>query len=808
VRDLLLAVRSLARTPGFTAVVVLTLALGIGATTVVFDLFNVFYWRRPAIERPQEVVQVYTTHPQAFVGPYGAISWPDFLDYRAAVTTAPGLVAYRQTWTTVDAGNGPEQAEVFQVTGDFLESIGLRPPLGRPLDESDDVVGASPVALIGHALWERLGARGDVLGDQLRIGDVTFQIVGVLPPGFRGLTAGSDLEAMVTAQVGIDSLGDLEDARTDRSLQAWNVLARLPPGATAADLEAELDVVAARLDAEHELPNVKRDITIAPVIVGHPVDQLRLGKTLYVFGAAVGLLILIACANVSNLLLARAVGRRREMGIRQSIGASRVRLIRQLLTESLVLALAGAGSGLLLALAARRLMASYFGAEIVTYMRFDQRVLGLTLAVSCAVTLLFGLAPALVTSRVDLVTALKDAAPTGSLRRRLQAKSLLATLQVALALVLLVCCSLLFVDLWTARGQDLGFDTDGLLLAGVELPPTMEPAAGRALFEELRARAASIPGVSAAGSGLLVPPVFLDISQQLVLPEAPEEVRRSRFNVTDAEYFTALGLPLLEGRLFQAQDAESGHGVVVVNRELAEELWPGESPLGRTVRIVRTRPGDPGADYEVVGVVGDVVQFARSTAPEPVVYFSWAQRYRPLLRLVLRTAGGAPDPVFSALREELRALDPTLSLERPTTHHDLRWESLVDRRLQTQTVSLFGAAGMFLALLGVFGVISYTVSQQVREIGIRIAVGARQADVLRWVLLRGVALAASGIALGLLGSFWAVQLLRGAVPGLGALEPAVLAGATLFLLVAASASVWLPARRAARIDPLRALRQE
>jgi putative ABC transport system permease protein len=207
-------------------------------------------------------------------------------------------------------------------------------------------------------------------------------------------------------------------------------------------------------------------------------------------------------------------------------------------------------------------------------------------------------------------------------------------------------------------------------------------------------------------------------------------------------------------------------------------------------------------------MVGDVVQFARSTAPEPVVYFSWAQRYRPLLRFVLRTTGGDPDLVFSALREELRALDPTLTLVRPSTHDDLRWESLVDRRLQTQTVSLFGAAGLFLALLGVFGVISYTVSQQVREIGIRIAVGARQGDVLRWVLRRGLALAAAGTALGLLGSFWAVQLLRGAVPGLGALQPAVVAGAALFLLAAASAAVFLPARRAARIDPLRALRSE
>ncbi|HVS16606.1 MAG TPA: ABC transporter permease [Thermoanaerobaculia bacterium] len=807
-RDLLLAVRSLARTPGFSAVVVLTLALGIGATTVVFDLFNVFHWRRPAIARPHQVVQVYTTHPQAFVGPYGALSWPDYRDYRDAATTVSRLVACWQQWTTLDTGEGTEEAQVLHVTGRLFEELGLRPALGRALGPDDDRPGAAPVAVLGHRLWTRLGADPDVLGATMKLPGTAVQIVGVAPPGFYGLFSGSDLDLLIPAELGLATAETLAAARTDRAQHAWSTLGRLVPGATPEDVRAELAVVAARLDAEHPLPNVKRGITVQPARMGHPVDVLRLGSTLAVFAAAVGLLLLIACANVANLLLARAVGRRREMGIRQSIGASRYRLVRQLLLESLVLALAGAGAGLVLALAVRRLMTGYFGPEMVLAMRFDQRVLGLTMLVSVAVTLLFGLAPALVTSRVNLVTALKDAAPTGSLRGRLQAKSLLAVIQVALALVLLVCGGLLAGDLLSSRGVDLGFDGENLLLAQVTLPGGVTAQEGRAFFARLRERARTIPGVTSSGVSLLVPPLILDVTQQLTRPEEPEVVHRSRFNVADAEYFATLGIPLLQGRLFEPQDEGSGHGVAVVNQRLAEEMWPGRSPLGRTLRIPRARPGDPGTDYEVIGVVGSVIHFPTARGPEPVVYFTWSQRYRSSNYVVLRTAGGPPGPVLAALREELRQLDPTLVLARPLTHDQQRWEALVDKRLQTQTVSLFGGAGLFLSLLGVFGVISHSVSHRVREIGIRIAVGAARRDVLRWVLSRGVALAGAGIACGLVASSWAIQLLRGALPGLGAASPGLVIGAALFLLAAATVAAWLPARRAARMDPLRALRQD
>jgi putative ABC transport system permease protein len=803
-RDLRYAIRTLARSPGFSSMVVLTLALGIGATTVVFDLLNLFYWRQPPIERPQEVVSIYTAHPQAFVGPYGALSWPDFVDYRQAAKSAR-LIAYRQTFVPVDAGSGAEDGEVHLVTGDFFSTLGIPAALGRSLGPDDDRAGADPVAVISHALWQKLGSDADVLGRAIEVGELSLQVVGVAPPRFSGLVSGSRVEVLVAAEAGFGLLGESE--RTDRTLHAWSVLARLPRAVSPAALRAELASIANGLDREHRLPSVSRVITVEPVLLGHPIDQMRVGTTLGVFSAAVGLLLLIASANVSNLLLARAIGRRREMGIRQSIGASHGRLVRQLLTESLVLAFAGGACGLLLALAVRRLMVGYFGQEFVAFMRFDHRVLGLTLLVCCAVTLLFGLAPALVTSRVQLVTALKDAAPSGALRARLPTQSLLAALQVAIALVLLLCCGLLVDDLWRSRSADLGFDTTNLLVTGVELPERVEPAEGRAFFRRLRERAESIPGVRAAGTALLVAPVMLDITIGLRLPEQPDEARRSRFDIVDSESFATLGLPLLEGRLFLPQDEQRQRGVALVNRVLADQLWPGQPALGRTIRLERARPGDPGTDYEIVGVVGSVTQFSLARSPEPVVYFSWEQRYRPFLRLMLRTEGIDPDTVFATLRDQLRELDPTLVLDNPRTHDEARWEALVDQRLQAQTMGLFGGAGLFLALLGVFGVISYWVSQQQHEIGIRMAVGARQADVLRWVLGRGMVLAGAGVALGLIASTWAMQLLRGAVPGLAPAEPALYVGASVFLLAASAASVWLPARRASRVDPLRALRQ-
>ena len=796
----------MAKTPGLSLTIVLTLAVGIGGATTVYDVANVFHWRAPAIKDARHVVEVYTTSRQpAFAGPHGPISWADYEDYRDASTSFEGLAAFTQLWLDLEPPLGAEQTAASAVTGNFFEVLGLEPVLGRLLRPEDDRLGGEPLVVLSYASWLRLGADAGVIGQPVRLSDKTFYVIGVAPATFTGTQAGVRPAFFLPAHQALESFGFPRDARTDRTYMAWEVLGRLVDGRDRRSAASELAVIAERLDREHPAANLERRIAVLPVSLGHPVDQFRLRATLRIFGAAVGLLLLIVCANVANMLLSKAGARRREMGIRQSLGANRPALLRQLLGESGLLAIAGGAVGLLVALSLRRVLS--LDPELLGDMRFDTRVLGLTMMTVVAATVVFGLAPALATSQVDLVAALKDSMPGAGGRRRYGGRSLLAITQVALSLVLLVSTALLTSNLRDLKDVDRGFDHDNLLLARVDVGKAT-PEEGRRLFRRLRERSATIPGVSSVGMPLLVPPFMLDGNERLLLPEDPETVHTARFNRVDDGYFSTLGLALQEGRLFGPQDAGTKRRVVVVNRLLAERLWPGESALGRTVKVDRARPGDSGTDYEVIGVVSSVAWHILSREPEPVIYYSWEQRYRSSLHVLLRTEGVDPQGVFATLRRELAALDPGLTLSDTITHEDLRWQSLLMERMQARTLNLFGAAGVLISLIGVFSVMSYTVSQQTHEIGIRMAIGARRADVARWVLRRGLILNMAGIVVGLLGSFWAIKLLQQVVAGVVLVDPLVIAGAIALLLVASMAAVWLPARRASGLDPLAALRQE
>jgi len=806
-RHLRHAVRTLRERPGSSLAIVLTLGIAMGAATALFDFVNVFYWQVPPIERPEEVVGIHTASVHAFIGPYGLTSYPDFETYREASGAFTGLVGFLPEQATLDDGETVEVADAWLVSGDYFEVLGVGAAAGRLLTTEDDAPGRPPVAVLSHALWRRLGGSDDVLGESFRLGGTFVTVVGVAPEEFGGTMSGTKADLFVPAHLAPALLDPGTGWLTDSTLQRWNLLGRLRPGVDRGAAEAELARHARELDRLSPLPDLERRISVVPARMGHPVDRMRAAGTVRVFGVAVALLLLIACANVANLYFARAAGRRGEIAVRRALGASRGRLVGQLLAESSVLAVLGGLFGLLVAVWSRRLLALLLGPELVADMRFDYRVLGLSLVVCLVVTLLSGLVPALTTSRVDLTTPLRGgrSADPG---RRLAAGPLLAAAQIALSLVLASATLHLVRDLAALQSADLGISTEHRLRAGIDLSQARyDPGEGRAVLHRIAERTRALPGVEAAGFGLLVPPVLLEAETRFRLPGAPDDVRSSRFDTAGPGYFGALGLTVLRGRGFERRDGELGHGVVVVNQALAEELWPGEDALGRRILVERHRPGEPGPEYEVVGVVASSSQFVRATGPEPILYFSLDQRHRSTIALVLR-AGGAPGATFAALRRTLREIDPRLALTATTTLEEHRREALVIERFHVRTVGAFGLVGLFLALLGVFAVTGYGVSRRRAEIGIRMALGAHRRDVLAWVLRGSLAVGLGGIALGLLASFWALQGLRHYLPELGAADPLVLLAVAAALLVCTLAAALLPARRASLIDPRTALEGE
>ena len=807
-QDLRFAVRTLCKRPGFTLVVVLILGLGIGAATAVIDLVNLLAWRTLPVERPEELVKVFSASHRGWVGPYHPTSYRDYVDYRDGNRSFSGLAAHHDFEARLDTGESTEVVTASAVSGNFFEVLKLGVTAGRPLSDVDDRPDSSPAMVIAHSFWERLGRDPEVLGRTMTVEGEAFTVVGVGPAGYTSTMAGSVTDFFIPAAAMPRFPGNA-DFLEDRATARFYVTGRLQPGATHAAAQAELDVLARQIDADHPMDeDAKRQITTTAANVVHPVDLQRMVPSLRLFAAAVALLFIITCANIAHLLLARSAARRREMAVRQSMGAGRWLLVRQLLTENLLLALGGGLCGLLLAYWARSFLVAFGGSEFAGEMRFDVRVLGASFLVCLVATLLFGLAPALSTSRVDLVSALKEGTSDGGGRRRFSAGQLLSVAQVAFCVVLLAAGALLGQSVWNRLNADLGFDDENLVIARLHLPQEeYSREEGKVFVRQLRERAAALPTVEDAGVAWVVPPLLFDLTLPFHLPEDPDNARTSRVNLVDEGYFRAMGITLEQGRLFNGGDADSGKAVAVVNRFMAEQLWPGENPLGRTIRSAPTKPGDPGPDYEVIGVVGSVGQHRSGLDGEPVIYYSADQRYRPRFQLVTRSTAET-SLVVESLRGLLREMDPALALTAVRTGEMNRRDAFTFERMQAMAVGVFAVLGFLLALLGIFGVLSYAVSRQVREVGIRMALGARRLDVLSRVVRQGMTLALAGAGIGLVGTFLSSRLLENLLFGVTASDVRVLGAVVASVLAAAFVAAYLPARRASRLDPLKALRYE
>jgi putative ABC transport system permease protein len=786
--DVRLALRQLRKVPAFTAAAVLTLALGIGANTAMFSVVDAVLLRALPFDDPGQVVHVWEA-PQP--GQANSVSVGVFRDWARHTTAFESIAAIAPGELNLAGDGEPERISGLRMSPSGLSVLRARPVLGRTFAPDEDQPGKNSVIVLTHELWKRrFGGDPGVVGRSVRLNGEPYAVIGVLPPAFLPWEGVEFVVPIVFRP----------EALEQRDSHWLRVIGRLKPGVDLA--RAHQDLVLASLPYRPLYPKWKQDwgITVRPM---HEQLTRDIRPMLLVLLGAVALVLLVACANVANLLLARAAERQKEVAVRLSLGATRGRIVRQLLAESLGLALAGAAAGLALAFTATAAIRAAAPANLprASQIAVDWRVLGFAVLVSLATALVFGLVPALQASRPDLNAALVEGgrANTGGRNR---ARHVLVVAEVAIALVLLAGAGLLVNSFVRLLNVPPGFDPRHGLALQVTLSgrPYPDPPARAAAMERLLERVRAVPGVEAAGSVTTLPLTWpMDTLIRLAGREGPHDGRfNCDFDYVDAGSFRALGIPLTRGRLFDARDAAAGAKVAVVNETFVRTLFPKEDPLGRFFS-----EGDQ--QWQIVGVVGDVRLRGLAERIQPTLYRPLAFGWFPGRRLVVRTAG-PPHAFVEPIRRAIQAVDPELPVANPQSLEDLVAASVAQRRLVLAVLGFFATSALLLAGIGLYGVVACTVSQRTREIGIRMAVGAPRRAVLGLFLRQGARLTGLGIVLGLLGALALTRLLASQLYGVEPTDPATFATVAGLLLAVALGASFLPARRAAAVDPIHALR--
>jgi putative ABC transport system permease protein len=812
-RDLRYAFRVLTTRPGFTAVAIVTLALGIGANTAIFTVVNAVLLRPLPFRDPRRLMLL-IEHTSQF--PTQTTSWQNYQDWRDQSRSFESVAAMRGLTMTLTGDAEPERIQAKMATASLLPALGVAPAIGRVFAPEDDRAGAAGVVLLSDALWHRrFGGASDVVGRGVTLDNEPYTIVGVLPPGFQLLQAA---DVVVPMGPWAATLPD------DRSWHPGILpLARLKSDATFARAQAEMAVVADRLARQY--PEFDHGVTIE-VKPLHDFAVQNVRESLLVLVAAVGFVLLIACANVANLLLARAIGRQREIAIRTAIGASRARIGVQLLVESIVLALAGGAAGLLLAFWTVPLLAALAGANTpgAGDISIDPIALTFTVVVSIATGFVFGLVPALQTTRVDVTAAINEGgrgAAAGAGHHRL--RSLLVIAEMALATMLLVGAGLLTKSLLRLQDVSTGIDPSGVLVADAPLSPVKYAGAVQrnALVDRVRERLRALPGVRLAevatappfsGSGSTI---HFNIAGRP--PKGPEEYILTGYRAISDGYFRALGIPLVAGRVFTARDRDQSPAVALVNEAFVKRFFGGAAGrvVGARAQLGATPGPTDGPDgaplIEIVGVVGDTKQ-AFEAAVQPTMFVPYEQHpieilggmYRNM-SIVLKTTGD-PLAIAGGIRAAMRDVDRDQPLVRVRTMEEAMSESVAQPRLRTALLAMFSGVALALSLIGVYGVMAYAVSERTHELGVRIALGATPQEIRALVTRQGGRLAAIGIAIGIAGAFVTSRGLGALLFGVSATDPATYAIAAAALVAAGLAAAYLPARRASRIDPVVLLR--
>ena len=802
-QDLRYALRQFARNRGFTIVAVLTLTLGIGANTAIFSVIRGVLLRPLPFPEPDRLVLAVEMVGRGRSG----VTAPDFTDWRAQSRglDIAALATYDANLTGIDE---PERVTAARVTANYFATLRIRPLLGRVFTPDEEPVGGAHITVLSHGFWgRRFGADSSVVGRSLTLDDVPYTIVGVMGPEAEALENGEDLWVPL-------ALTRQEIAAT--GARFLTPVARVRPGVTPEQAAAELQAIARRIGEVRPWSN--KDVGAALV----PMSEIVVGDSrqslLLLFGA-VGLVLLIACANVANLLLARATARGRESAIRTALGARPARLVRQLLTESVLLALLGAGGGLLLSAWGTDLLVQALpaGTPRLDQVRLDSAVLGFTLAIATLTGIVFGLAPALRAARPDLVQGLTDAARGSGGARRHRLGAALVVAEIAVALVLLVSAGLLLRSFAAVNRVDPGFNPENLTAVRIALPESRYGQPGRTVlfYEGLVARARDVPGVREAAVSSSVPFGSAGFNLSVTIegrpaPTRPEDSPMVFPRAVSASYFRTLGIRLLEGRGFESSDRAGAVRVGIINETAARRLFPGENPLGR-----RITPDDNGVGpMQIVGVVSDMRGFGLASDPRPELFHPmeqassdhWDWTGRAMSLVVRADAEGAV--LNPSLRAVIASLDPSLPIYSIYTARTLIERSVTPRRLFMLLIGGFSAVALLLAAIGIYGVMTFTVSQRTRELGIRVALGAVRQDVFRLVVGRAMTLTGLGLAVGLLGAAAATRLLRQSLFGVRPTDPVTYAAIAALVCAVALAASWLPARRAARVDPMIALRTE
>jgi predicted permease len=818
-RNFLYALRGMRKAPGFAVVAIATLALGIGVNATIFSLVNSLLFRPLAVERPGELVNVYGQSTE--LSGYDGVSYPNYLDYRAETQTLSGLVAHTNFFANLAIEGSSELVVGEVVSENFFDVLGVRPPLGRGFGAEEATgPGGAAVAVLGHAFWQsRFGGASDVIGRTFRMNGIVYTVVGVAPERFGGMFPAAQAQLWVPLAM-VDHVEPMGSHRSTSTVASASLLdsrgrhfiwlkGRMKPGATTAQVAAEFDAIAARLAGAYPEFNERERVAVLATkgVAINPDFDGTLAPAAFVLLAAVGLVLLVACANLANMMLARAASRRREMAVRAAIGASRGRLLAQVMTESMTVALAGGAAGLLLARWLTGAVARFrppLPLELSFDIAPDWRVVLFTFAAAVATGVAFGIVPALRASRPDLVRGLKDAAGDAGGRRRIELRDALVVSQVAFSLLLLVVGALMARSLGEAARTNLGYDAARVAVLAMSLDMNgYDDETGGALLMTGRDRLAALPEVAAVGITSRAPQSLNNNGFGIFIDGHPSTAADRPIPVdgtsVDEGYFAALDLRIVAGRGIEHADRAERRRVAVITEAMARSFWPDSDPVGREFRTARGA-----APHTVVGVVQDYRVDTPGEAPKPYIHLPLPLQTTFGIMLVRTTTPA--EPLVAGFQRELRVLDPGLVfLESGTLRHavDVR---IFPFRAGAWLIGIAGVLALLLAAIGLYGVIAFSVSRRVREIGIRKALGAETAGVVRMVVQRGLALVAVG---GLLGAGLAVVSARalGGVLYTGPFDVISFGVAFGALLLVAGIANWVPAWRAARVDPMVALRE-